>query len=67
MRPSGADSVGSAFGWSRRRVALNGRQLFVEGSYRVSGEPVPPASYAAFQAFLDAMRIQDEREVVLSP
>ena len=67
MRPSGADSVGSAFGWSRRRLALNGRQLFVEGSYRVSGEPVPPASYAAFQAFLDAMRMQDEQEVVLSP
>jgi hypothetical protein len=67
VRPSGADSVGSGFGWARTRLSLDGRQLYFEGSYRVSGAPVQPASYAAFQAFLDAMRTQDEREVVLSP
>jgi hypothetical protein len=67
LRPAGADSVGSGFGWSRARLSLLGRQLFFEGSYRVSGDPVPRASYAAFRSFLDAMRRQDEREAVLSP
>jgi hypothetical protein len=67
MRPAGVDSVGSAFGSSRVRLTLTGRQLFFEGSYRVSGEPVPPSLYHEFQAFLDTLRGQDEREVVLSP
>ncbi len=67
MRPSGADSLGSEFGWSRTRLGLAARQLFFEGSYRVPGTPVPPSSYAAFQAYLDSLRMQDEREVLLSP
>lgn len=67
LRPMGMDSVGSEFGWSRTRLALDGRQLNFEGSYLVSGAPVPPASYPAFQGFLDAMRRQDERGVALLP
>jgi hypothetical protein len=67
MRPSGVDSLGSEFGWSRTRLRLAGRQLIFEGSYRVPGKPVPPASYPAYQAFLDSLRMQDEREVILAP
>lgn len=67
VRPSGPDSLGSEFGWSRTRLGLAGRQLFFDGSYRVPATPVPPASYPAFRAFLDSLRMQDEREVVLSP
>lgn len=67
LRPAGADSLGSPFGWSRTRQTLNARHFSFEGSYRVSGEPVPPASYNDFRAFLDAMRRRDVREAVLSP
>ena len=67
MRPSGIDSIGSEFGWSRTRLGLTARQLSFEGSTSVGGKPVPPASYAVFRAFLDSLRMQDERHVVLSP
>ena len=67
MRPSGTDSISSEFGWSRTRLGLIARQLDFEGSYRVPGKPVPPASYAEFRAFLDSLRMQDERQVILSP
>ena len=67
LRPSGNDSIGSEFGWSRTRLGLTARQLPFEGSTSVGGKPVPPASYAVFRAFLDSLRMQDERHVVLSP
>lgn len=67
MRPSAVDSIGSEFGWSRTLLGLTARQLSFEGSTSVGGKPVPPSSYAAFRAFLDSLRMQDERPVVLSP
>jgi len=67
VRPSGVDSLGSEFGWSRTRLSLDSRALLFEGSYRITGAPIRPASYAAFRTFLDAMRRQNEREVALSP
>jgi hypothetical protein len=65
--PSGADSVVSDFGWSRIQVALGPGRLTFHGTYSIRGETVPPGSYPEFQAFLDAVRRQDEREVILSP
>jgi hypothetical protein len=59
--------VGSEHGWSVSRVRLDARTLEYDGSFRIAGGPVAPASYPAFRAFLDAMRRQDDREIVLSP
>jgi hypothetical protein len=67
MQPhSVSGSLQSPFGSSRYRWWVNGDELLVWNHHRLAGLDVKPAQYGEFREFLDSMRKQNLRDLVLT-
>lgn len=64
--PARSDSLVSRFGSACWIYALDGNHLHIQSMCRLNGEPVKPEQYLEFQNFLDGIKANDLREIVLT-
>jgi len=63
--PAFTDSVSSDFGWARWGWSTDGRIFRARTTYVMDGRDVPPGRYGEFQSFLDTLRTNDLRELLV--
>ncbi len=64
--PQRSDSLLSPFGRWHAAWEKSGDTIVLRTGYAITGDDVQPRDYPAFQRFLDAARVRDQQELILS-
>ncbi|MBP1655576.1 MAG: Transglutaminase-like enzyme, putative cysteine protease [Bacteroidetes bacterium] len=64
--PQRSDSLQSAFGQWHATWEKQEDTIVLRAGYAITGEDVQPRDYPAFQRFLDATRVRDQQELILT-
>jgi len=64
--PQRSDSLQSAFGQWHATWEKQENTIVLRAGYAITGEDVQPRDYPAFQRFLDATRVRDQQELILT-